>query len=170
MRRPPRRQDYATQLNNIVNQKEFEMGIQSIDLWHKRARPEPTEADFNVQLGCHFEEIQEMACTLEGADIIMVKLLDELDSVVSQIADRLKKGLSTVEVVDRKDFLDSIADQIVTGVGTGHCAKMDVAEACHRVNLSNWSKFDHNGQPIRDANGKIAKGPNYKKPDLKRLY
>ena len=146
------------------------MSTEAIELWHKRARPEPTAADFNVQLGCHFEEIQEMGCTIEGGDIIMIKLLDDLDSVVSRIADRLKKGLSTVEIVNRNEFLDSIADQVVTGIGAAHCAGMKAAVACDRVNTSNWSKFDHNGQPIRDANGKIKKGPNYLPPVLDGLY
>jgi hypothetical protein len=146
------------------------MSTEAIELWHKRARPEPTAADFNVQLGCHFEEIQEMACTLEGVDVIMIKLLDEFDSVVSQIATRLKKGLSAVEIIDRKEFLDGVADQVVTGVGAAYCAGMRGAAACDRVNTSNWSKFDENGQPIRDQNGKIAKGPNYQPPVLDGLY
>jgi hypothetical protein len=146
------------------------MSTEAIELWHKRARPEPTAADFNVQLGCHFEEIQEMACTLEGVDVIMIKLLDELDSVTSQISSRLKKGLSAVEIIDRKEFLDGVADQVVTGIGAAYCAGMKAADACDRVNTSNWSKFDHNGQPIRDANGKIKKGPNYQPPVLDGLY
>ena len=146
------------------------MTTEAIELWHKRARPEPTAADFNVQLGCHFEEIQEMGCTIEGGDIIMIKLLDDLDSVVSRIADRLKKGLSTVEIVNRNEFLDSIADQVVTGIGAAYCAGMKGAAACDRVNTSNWSKFDEDGQPIRDADGKITKGPNYQQPVLDGLY
>lgn len=146
------------------------MTTEAIELWHRRARPKPTAADFNVQLGCHFEEIQEMGCTIEGGDIIMIKLLDDLDSVVSRIADRLKKGLSNVEIVNRKEFLDSIADQVVTGIGAAYCAGMKGAAACDRVNTSNWSKFDENGQPIRDANGKITKGPNYQPPVLDGLY
>jgi len=100
----------------------------------------------------------------------MIKLLDELDSVTSQISSRLKKGLSAVEINDRNEFLDSIADQVVTGIGAAYCAGMKGADACDRVNTSNWSKFDHNGQPIRDANGKIKKGPNYQPPVLDGLY
>ena len=146
------------------------MTTEAIELWHKRARPEPTAADFNVQLGCHFEEIQEMACTLEGVDVIMIRLLDEFDSVTSRIASRLKEGLSAVEIIDRKEFLDGVADQVVTGIGAAYCAGMKAADACDRVNASNWSKFDHNGQPIRDANGKIKKGPNYQPPVLDGLY
>jgi hypothetical protein len=31
------------------------MSVDQIELWHKRARPKPTEGDFNVQLGCDSE-------------------------------------------------------------------------------------------------------------------
>jgi hypothetical protein len=47
---------------------------------------------------------------------------------------------------------------------------MQATEAVRRVNQSNWSKFDKDGQPIRDKDGKIAKGPDYKQPDLEGLY
>jgi len=33
------------------------MSIDSMYLWHLRARPEPTSRDFDVQLGCHLEEV-----------------------------------------------------------------------------------------------------------------
>jgi hypothetical protein len=73
-------------------------------------------------------------------------------------------------VAYRGDFLDSVADQIVTAAGAGHCAGMQVTEAVRRVNSSNWSKYDTNGKPIFDENGKIAKGPNYEPPNLEGLY
>ena len=86
------------------------------------------------------------------------------------LADWLKKGIVSARITDRKEFLDSIADQVVTGIGAAYCADMRASDACDRVNTSNWSKFDHNGQPIRDANGKITKGPNYQPPVLDGLY
>jgi hypothetical protein len=39
-----------------------------------------------------------------------------------------------------------------------------------QVNESNWSKFDYKGYPIFNENGKIAKGPTYKQPELDGLY
>ena len=41
--------------------------------------------------------------------------------------------------------------------------------AFHRVHQSNMSKLDDNGKPIRRADGKVLKGPNYKAPDLSDL-
>ena len=144
------------------------MTTEAIELWHKRARPEPTAADFNVQLGCHFEEIVEMMDTLEllGAPGAWWEARD----VMLMLADWLKQGIVSAQIKDRKEFLDSIADQVVTGIGAAYCAGMKGAAACDRVNTSNWSKFDENGQPIRDNNGKITKGPNYQQPVLDGLY
>lgn len=144
------------------------MTTEAIELWHRRARPEPTAADFNVQLGCHFEEFVEMMDCIKIVDAS--NTLDAARDVMSALADWLKKGTVTAQITDRKEFLDSIADQVVTGIGAAYCANMAGAAACDRVNTSNWSKFDENGQPIRDANGKITKGPNYQPPVLYGLY
>ena len=143
------------------------MSTEAIELWHKRARPEPTDADFSVQLGCHFEEIEEMMTTIITDDD---GLWQEVRSQIYVLSKLLKLGELKARVDDRKEFLDSIADQVVTGIGAAYCAGMRAADACDRVNTSNWSKFDHNGQPIRDANGKIKKGPNYQPPVLDGLY
>lgn len=148
------------------------MSIDSIERWHQRARMNPTDKDFNVQLGCHFEEFVEMLEALElsnefgataGADTSACE-------AVKALANALKSGVASATVTDRKEFLDSLADQIVTAVGVGHCAGMQMTEACIRVNSSNWSKFDVNGYPMFDANGKVTKGANYRKPDLEGLY
>lgn len=45
----------------------------------------------------------------------------------------------------------------------------DMSGALKEVNLSNWSKFDENGNPIFNENGKIVKGENYFKPDLAKF-
>ena len=141
--------------------------IDNITLWHKRARPEPTEKDFNVQLGCHIEEFVEMldSLTIRGFPGFF-KAIDTIE----EIAEKLKNGTLTVSTVDRVDLLDSLADQIVTAVGVGVCAKMDMDAAVEEVNRSNWSKFNYKGFPEFDENGKIKKGERYRKPNLKGMY
>ena len=143
------------------------MTTEAIELWHRRARPEPTAADFNVQLGCHFEEIVEMMDSVDTSDEELWRDVRMQMYVLSRL---LKINELKATINDRKEFLDSIADQVVTGIGAAYCAGMKGAAACDRVNTSNWSKFDENGQPIRDANGKITKGPNYQPPVLDGLY
>lgn len=146
------------------------MSIETIDLWHKRARPSPTEENLNVQFGCHIEEIVE---TLDS--IAIATLDDDIDypammAMLESLADGLKKGTIKIMIHDRKEFLDGLADQIVTAVGTAHCAKMRIKEAVAEVDRSNWSKYDENGLPIFNANGKISKGPYYQPPELEGMY
>lgn len=139
-------------------------------LWFKRAIPTPTERNLQVQLGCHFEEVHEMLQALAATDGSSAVLLAQARATIHELAEQLKKGTATLEVADRKELLDACADQIVTATGVGHMTNMDVPEGLTRVNTSNFSKFDANGQPIFDANGKIAKAPGFAKPDFTGLY
>ena len=143
------------------------MSTDQIELWHKRARPKPTEDDFNVQLGCHFEEIVEMLSVLNTTHN---DTLTRARASLSWLADGLKRGHIGADITDRKEFLDSLADQVVTAIGTGYCAEMKTADAVAAVNRSNYSKFDKNGYPIFNEHGKIAKGPDYAPPNLEGLY
>ena len=154
------------------------MSIDTIELWHRRARSKPTAQDFQVQLGCHLEEVAEMladlkfcfmddsaATTHEGKDVALYFGLVAM-------ADMLKSGEVSVMLppARRANFAKELADQVVTAVGVGYCAGMEMEEAVKRVNRSNWSKFGDNGQPVRGENGKITKGHNYAPPDLTGCY
>lgn len=144
------------------------MTLRKIEQWHQKARPQPDRKAFNVQLGCHLEEIAEMLDSLDG-DRSASNDLTVLTILLEKTASSLKNGRTTFTVKDRKGLLDSLADQIVTAVGVGHCAGMHITEACEQVNTSNWSKFI-NGEPIFDANGKVKKAEEYREPDLTGLY
>jgi hypothetical protein len=141
------------------------MSVDLINLWHQRARPSPTAENLDVQLGCHAEEFVEMLEALNGSPRIRAAI-----DAVRDLADAWKGGTECAFINDRKELLDSLADQIVTATGVGHCANMNVPEACRRVNISNWSKYNKDGQPLFKASGKIDKGPDYKEPDLRGLY
>jgi predicted HAD superfamily Cof-like phosphohydrolase len=141
-----------------------------IEIWHQRCRPTPSVADFNVQLGCHFEEIAELIETLSSGSEEACDTLDRLHSNLTLLAMSLKQGRYQIDIEDRQEFLDATADQVVTGIGAAYCAGMQPTEALRRVNASNWSKFDENNKPIKDGNGKIAKGPRYQPPVLEGLY
>lgn len=148
------------------------MSIDIINEWHSRARPNPDDKAFNVQLGCHLEEIVEMleAVTfcLEGHSPTPGHMTI-LYTGLKLFADKLKSGEVAAAVDNREEFLDSLADQIVTATGVGHCAKMNVPEAVRRVNASNWTKYV-DGKPVFNQHGKITKPEGYQPPDLTGLY
>jgi len=147
------------------------MSLDITALWFKRAIPTPTDRNLQVQLGVHFEEVGEQLAALRGASGIDEHMRRHLQEEVELFARAMKTGSIQMVISDRKEFLDGITDQIVTATGCGHMAGMDVPEALNRVNTSNFSKFDSNGFPIFDENGKIAKNKDtYHKPDLTGLY
>jgi predicted HAD superfamily Cof-like phosphohydrolase len=141
------------------------MSIDSIELWHRRGRPDPTPRELDIQLGCHIEEFVEMlACVrFQGG-------WHSLRYELTLLADRLKSGGESAIIHDRMEMLDSLADQVVTAIGVGHCAGMKTSDAVDAVSRSNWSKFNDEGFPVFNEHGKIAKGPNYKRPVLDNLY
>jgi coenzyme F420-reducing hydrogenase gamma subunit len=148
------------------------MSIDLIKMWHERARPKPDAEQFNVQTGCHFEEVQEMLAVMTGDDEYSSVMLDRLHTALTVVAIGMKQGTIKFHIKqeDRQEFLDSLADQVVTAIGVGYCAKMNIVEAVRRVNSSNWSKYDTDGKPIFNEQGKITKGPKYKPPQLDGLY
>jgi predicted HAD superfamily Cof-like phosphohydrolase len=129
----------------------------------------PNDDHLRVQTGCHFEEVMEMVAVMSGDDEYSSQLLDRLHTALTVVAIGMKQGQIKFTVRDREDFLDSLCDQIVTGVGVGHCAGMNMSEAVRRVNHSNWTKLVH-GKFEYDRNGKIIKPENYRPPNLEGLF
>jgi predicted HAD superfamily Cof-like phosphohydrolase len=136
--------------------------ISVIKLWFERAVPEPTDKNRAVQLGVHFEEVGEM---LDACDVYPLYKVG-----INTLAHNYKRVFDSVapDEVDRKELLDSLCDQIVTAVGVAHMFDMDISGALSEVNRANWSKYVE-GQPVFDANGKIAKGPGYTPPSLEKF-
>jgi DNA-binding transcriptional MerR regulator len=143
-------------------------------IWFTRVRPEPNDQHFHSQLGCHLEEIAEMLEELEttGLDDTTMDLRAFAENAIHDLAEHLKAAakeqISVVKVPAerRAKFLDSLCDQIVTGTGVAHTLNMDIINGMQAVNLSNYSKFGDDGQPIYDENMKMTKGPSYVEADL----
>lgn len=157
------------------------MSLDMTLLWFQRAMPSPSDKNRRVQLGCHFEEVAEMFRVTEkdgtqhmvmtSDDVLTAALLDDAYKALHRLADALKDGTAKLPViVNRRLFIDSIADQLVTGTGTAYVNQMKPTLALERTNTSNWSKYDDNGQPIFDGNGKISKGPNYQIASYEGCY
>lgn len=135
--------------------------------WIKKCKPTPTTADFHTQFGVFCEEVSETLTELTAVDRETALLIIEAKEAMNRLGNHLKGNdqVVTVPQVNRKDFLDGLCDVIVTAVTTAHTQTMDIVGAANEVNRANFSKFV-DGNPIFDANGKVAKGPNYEKADL----
>lgn len=144
--------------------------ITNIRDWFETAKPDETRSvrDVQVQTGVHFEEIHEMLQEISALDPETDVLLAKAKLAMKDLADRFKQSTDIVFVIDEANhvnYLDSLCDQIVTATGVAHFMGYEIVPALAEVDRSNWSKFI-NGECIKDANGKIAKGPDYFKAAL----
>ena len=87
--------------------------------------------------------------------------------------DLIKEELEELtEAIKNKDLLevaDALTDILYVTYGAGHAFGIDLDKCFDEVQNSNMSKLDNNGRPIYNNDGKVMKGPNYFKPDLKKF-
>lgn len=109
---------------------------------HDHTNAAPTLPSFKVRLGRVqglSEEVAELAHALGKSDII-----GAVDALC-----------------DIQYFLDG------TFIALGLAEYKDAAFA--EVHRSNMTKLGSDGRPLRDASGRIVKGPAYERPDLRRV-
>ena len=87
--------------------------------------------------------------------------------------DLIKEELNELtEAMNNKDLLevaDALTDILYVTYGAGHAFGINLDKCFEEVQNSNMSKLDDNGKPIYNEHGKVMKGPNYFKPDLRKF-
>ncbi len=87
--------------------------------------------------------------------------------------DLIKEELDELSIaMKNKDLLevaDALTDILYVTYGAGHAFGIDLDKCFDEVQNSNMSKLDSDGKPIFNDDGKVMKGPNYFKPDLKKF-
>ena len=95
------------------------------------------------------------------------------DKITSLRYDLIKEELDELsEAIDRKDMkevADALTDILYVTYGAGHAFGINLDKCFEEVQNSNMSKLDLNGKPIYNEKGKVMKGPNYFKPNLKKF-
>ena len=85
----------------------------------------------------------------------------------------IKEELDELKIaIDKKDIIevaDALTDILYVTYGAGHAFGINLDKCFNEVQNSNMSKLDDNGKPIYNEFGKVMKGPNYFKPDLKKI-
>ena len=93
----------------------------------------------------------------------IVKL--RLDLIREEL-DELTNAIKNNDIVE---VADALTDILYVTYGAGHSFGINLDKCFEEVQRSNMSKLDINGKPIYNKNGKVMKGPNYFKPDLKKF-
>ena len=95
------------------------------------------------------------------------------EQIVQLRYDLIKEELDELSVAIRnKDIVevaDALTDLLYVVYGAGHSFGIDLDKCFAEVQRSNMSKLDLDGKPIYNENGKVMKGPNYSKPNLKQF-
>ena len=87
-------------------------------------------------------------------------------SLIKEELDELIEAMNKRNLVE---VADALTDILYVTYGAGHAFGINLDKCFAEVQNSNMSKLDKNGKPIYNENGKVMKGPNYFKPDLKKF-
>jgi predicted HAD superfamily Cof-like phosphohydrolase len=73
---------------------------------------------------------------------------------------------------DLVEVADALGDMLYILCGTmiEHGMQSKIEAVFDEIQKSNMSKLDEDGKPIYRADGKVLKGPNYFKPNIKQFF
>ena len=106
---------------------------------------------------------QEVKNKVEFPNKKIVQLRYEL------IKEELEELNQAIKEKDIKEVADALTDILYVTYGAGHAFGIDLDECFNEVQQSNMSKLGSDKKPIYSESGKVMKGPNYFKPDLKKF-
>ena len=95
------------------------------------------------------------------------------EQIVQLRYDLINEELNELSVaIKDKDIIevaDALTDLLYVVYGAGHSWGIDLDKCFAEVQRSNMSKLGEDGKPIYNEKGKVMKGPNYTKPNLKQF-
>ena len=94
------------------------------------------------------------------------KINDLRISLINEELEELKKAIEDNDILE---VADALTDILYVAYGAGHAFGINLDKCFDEVQNSNMSKLDINGKPIYNELGKVMKGPNYFKPNLKKF-
>ena len=86
-------------------------------------------------------------------------------SLINEELEELKKAVNDNDILE---VADALTDILYVAYGAGHAFGIDLDKCFNEVQESNMSKLGSDGKPIYNESGKVMKGPNYFKPNLKQ--
>ena len=124
----------------------------------------PDDATVRLRLALLLEEFHELAeATCQNASDSQQAFLGTLAQAREQL-----EALGGFQV-DLVEVADALTDINYVTYGAGHTFGIDLNACCEEVHRSNMSKLGADGKPVKDARGKVLKGPAYSPPSLAPL-
>ena len=94
------------------------------------------------------------------------KIIQLRYDLIKEELDELSLAIKEKDIVE---VADALTDLLYVVYGAGHAFGIDLDKCFAEVQRSNLSKLAIDGKPIYNENGKVMKGPNYSKPNLKQF-
>ena len=85
------------------------------------------------------------------------------------IQEELSELKQAIKDKDLVEVADALADILYVTYGAGTAFGINLDKCFNEVHNSNMSKLGEDKKPIYNENGKVMKGPNYFKPNLKKF-
>jgi len=92
-----------------------------------------------------------------------------IDLRIALIEEELSELKEAVKNKDNTEVADALTDILYVTYGAGHAYGIDLDKCFDEVQNSNMSKLGKDKKPIYNESGKVMKGPNYFKPNLKKF-
>ena len=86
--------------------------------------------------------------------------------LIKEELDELHNAMKTKSL---KEVADALTDILYVTYGAGHSYGINLDKCFKEVQRSNMSKLGQDGKPIYNEKGKVMKGPNFFKPNLKKF-
>jgi predicted HAD superfamily Cof-like phosphohydrolase len=119
----------------------------------------------------NFEDVKKFMKTFGQEVIAKPQFPDE--ETMSLRFDLIKEELNELEQAmktkDLEEVADALTDILYVTYGAGCAYGIDLDKCFKEVQRANMSKLGKDGKPIYDKKGKVMKGPNYLKPNLKQF-
>jgi len=106
------------------------------------------------------QEVKESA-SFPDENIIKLRL-----KLIKEELEELEQALNDKNLLE---VADALTDILYVTYGAGHSFGINLDACFEEVQRSNMSKLDENGKPIYNEYGKVMKGPNFSKPNLKKF-
>ena len=94
------------------------------------------------------------------------KIINLRSALIEEELSELKEAVNNRNLTE---VADALADILYVTYGAGHAYGIDLDKCFDEVQNSNMSKLGEDGKPIYNESGKVMKGPNYFKPNLKKF-
>ena len=98
--------------------------------------------------------------------------LDRIELRFKLMSEENKEYFEAAKNKDLIEIADALGDMLYILCGTilTHGMQDKIEEVFNAIQDSNMSKLGEDGKPIYRKDGKVLKGPNYFKPNLKKIF